>query len=196
MDTQTSKSATIVKFLSAVFSLLFLTGIIFMSLGLSATYPKHILSFKNYTETIEKTDIQAQKDTLSRPAKIIIEDAGINLPVEEAQIRNGVWEVSDINASYLASSAKPGGNGNIVIYGHNKKDIFSNLITSVKLGNEIEIYNEDGKKYKYRVKSVVTVSPDNLELVLPTDYEVLTIYTCTGFLDSERLIITADPILS
>ena len=121
-------------------------------------------------------------------------DLGIDLEVKEASINNGIWEISETTASFLNSSAKPGEGGNIVIYGHNKKDILGKLIGNIKTGMEIQIFSQNGTFFRYETIEIKTVTPNEIGVVLPTDYEILTLYTCTGLLDSKRLIIKAIPI--
>lgn len=128
------------------------------------------------------------------PTKITMNSAKIDLVVEAGQIVDGVWQISYKNATYLTGSSLPTKNGNVVIYGHNKKAIFGKL-PLVKRHDEITVTVKDGREFKYKVSDVITVTPDQIDTVSPTDYPILTIYTCTGFLDSKRLVVKAIPIL-
>ncbi len=128
------------------------------------------------------------------PTKVTISSAKIDLAVEPGAIVDGVWQISYKNATYLTGSSLPTKNGNIVIYGHNKKVIFGRL-PLVKKNDEVTITVKDGRSFKYKVSDISTVTPDKIEAVSPTNYPVLTIYTCTGFLDSKRLVVKAIPIL-
>ena len=63
----------------------------------------------------------------------------------------------------------------------------------IEKGAEIEINDENGNKYSYVVSETLEVSPDKIEYVLPKNEEILTLYTCSGFLDSKRYIVIARP---
>src|SRR3990167_3581976 len=78
------------------------------------------LSFNKSPEVaVQATEtIKGQKPQSLRITKI-----NIDLVIEEGKVNNGKWEVSKDGASHFANSALPGGSGNIVIYGHNKKKI-------------------------------------------------------------------------
>ena len=127
------------------------------------------------------------------PEKIIIDRLGIDVNIVPGKIVDGVWEISPDSATYLVGSSTPQETGNIVIYGHNKKAIFGKL-SVIKMGDEIQIITHDGKIYKYGVNYIKWVNPNEVSVIAPTDFPVLTIYTCTGFLDSYRLVVKAIPL--
>lgn len=157
--------------------------------GFYFSYQKTILSFDQIPWPAE---IVAEEKVLAQPVAIEVESQGIKLPVEEGKIVDGIWEISPTSASHLDISAHPGQEGNIVIYGHNKKAIFGPLLR-IKVGEVIKVRTSDGQVHQYLVESTQTVKPSQIEVVQPTDYEILTVYTCTGILDSERFVIKARP---
>jgi sortase (surface protein transpeptidase) len=55
------------------------------------------------------------------------------------------------------------------------------------------LLDAEGKTAKYIVSETKRVLPNAVEEVLPTDHEVVTVYTCTGFLDSQRFVVKALP---
>lgn len=136
----------------------------------------------------------AEEVRKSSPNRITIPVVKLDLPVEEGVIESGVWQVSKGGASHLVTSANPGEKGNIVIYGHNRSDLFG-PIHWLEVGGEIKVTNQDGEEFVYRIEKTAVVSPDNLFYVLPNkEEEILTLYTCTGFLDSKRYIVVAKPL--
>ena len=151
-------------------------------------YERAVLSFSEAPQAVKSRVNQKPP-----AARIVIDDLGIDLAIEEGRIINGIWEISKKGASHLNISANPGEGGNIVIYGHNKKYIFGSL-PYIWVGDTVKIINKDGETFKYKVAKKTTVKPDDLTYVLPQDEETLTIYTCTGFLDTLRSIIIAKPI--
>lgn len=106
----------------------------------------------------------------------------------------GEWTVSEKHASYLTDSSLPGQPGNIIIYGHNKREILGNL-RALKGYEEITLTMSDGSTRLYRVETISQVSPTQTELLNQTDEEVLTLYTCSGFLDSQRFVVRAKPVI-
>ena len=173
---------------SVIFSLLLLIGLTFLFRGIFLKYKAHILSFNSAPPVVN------QDNNYSDPKRIIVEKAGIDLSIEPSKIENGVWQVSQTGVSFLSSSARPGEGGNIIIYGHNKKHILGNLIGLNLTGELIEIIDDKGESFFYKIEEIKIVDPSDVKVVAPTDYEVLTLYTCTGFLDSKRLVLKAYPI--
>lgn len=42
-----------------------------------------------------------------------------------------------------------------------------------------------------KIVETKTVSPQEVEVLSPTEEAILTLYACTGFLDRERLVVVA-----
>lgn len=105
----------------------------------------------------------------------------------------GVWTISPDQASYLASSARPSQSGNIIIYGHNKREILGN-IRALQGGEQITLTLQNGSRRKYQVVNIAEVKPSETSLLLPTSQETLTLYTCSGPLDSLRFVVQAKPL--
>jgi len=166
---------------------LFVIGLFFLCLSIGwNVYQGRVLSFSSPpTVSQEETKTKA-----SPPTRILIAKFGIDLPVVESQIKNGVWEINPKGGSHLASSAAPSEGGNIILYGHNKKKLFGKVL-GIKKGDEIKIITADNKEYIYTVFDTKTVKPTDTSVLLPTTEEILTFYTCTGFLDTKRFIVTA-----
>lgn len=129
---------------------------------------------------------------VSYPAEILIGER-INIPIVPAGYVNGSWLISDRYANHVTKSATPGNAGNIIIYAHNKASMFGPLHL-VQKGEQITVKTKDGKTHRYRITDTLTVAPSETQFLLPSSTEVLTLYTCTGFLDSMRLIVRAVPI--
>jgi LPXTG-site transpeptidase (sortase) family protein len=117
----------------------------------------------------------------------------IDVDIEPQVYVDGEWTVSPNNASYLTASALPGEIGNIIIYGHNKRTIMGN-IRALKGYEKITVTLADGTTKLYQVQSMKEVSPTRTELLKQTDHEVLTLYTCSGLMDSKRFVVRAIPV--
>ena len=156
--------------------------------ALYLSYRRTILSFQVSPIITATTNVRP-----SEPSHIKINHNPIDLPITPAFIVDGIWETSQEAATHLATSARPGEGSNIIVYGHNLNRLFGPL-TKVKIGDQVEITTIDGHQFLYQVQEIKQVKPSEIELVTPTDYEVLTLYTCVGFLDSQRLVIRAFPV--
>ncbi|KKU10294.1 MAG: Peptidase C60 sortase A and B [Candidatus Woesebacteria bacterium GW2011_GWB1_45_5] len=167
--------------------LLLFLGLFIFFVGASNYYRVRILSFNNAPSgAVVSAD--------DPPVQITIPSIDIDIPVEPASIKDGVWEISYKNATFLNTSGTPESGGNIVVYGHNKKAIFGNL-PYLSLGQKIIVKTQNGKTYEYEAYQKDFVGPDRVDLVSPTTYEELTIYTCWGLFDSQRVVIKAKPVL-
>lgn len=165
-----------------------LAGILLIFVGVFYYfYAETVLSFKASPVVVAQAELRG-----ATPTHITIPNLKVGLDITPTFIQDGIWQVSDTTAAYLESSARPEEGGNIIIYGHNKRELFGPL-RLIKLGDTINLTADDGKQYAYKVAEVRTVSPDAINEVMPTDYEVLTVYTCTGIFDSQRLVIKAYP---
>lgn len=179
-------SKTSKKRLSETSIIAILVGLILFSFGFYKYYRVRVLSFSGGIENIEEIK---QKDI---PVQVIIPSLKIDIPIDLSEIKDGVWGISYKNAAYLASSAAPGGGGNIVIYGHNKRPIFGSL-PYLSIGQKVFIKTQSGKIYVYEVYKKDFVNPDRIDLVSPTNREELTLFTCWGLFDSQRAVIKAKP---
>ncbi len=122
------------------------------------------------------------------PSRILIESVGINLPIVQSEISENKWEVTENGVSYLTSSVIPGEIGNSIMYGHNWTNLLGNLI-KVKTGDNVEIYFEDGSKKIFKITLIQEVSPDDVSILKATTDKRITLYTCSGFLDSKRFVV-------
>jgi LPXTG-site transpeptidase (sortase) family protein len=128
--------------------------------------------------------------TNSMPTRISIPTIGVDLPVIPSKIVRGKWEETTIGVSYIAKSPIPGEIGNSILYGHNWPTLLGDL-PLVKPGDKITIAYQNTKPRRFTVVFINIVSPDTTSVLLPTADRRITLYTCTGFLDSKRLVITA-----
>lgn len=163
-------------------------GFFLLTFGGISYYQVRVLSFSKVPPEVQKSTQQ-----IDLPVEIIIPSIQIDLKVDPGQIKDGVWQISDISATFLNTSAPPGSGGNTVIYGHNKQVIFGNL-PYLSIGQKIMVKTKSGKIYNYVADQKYFVGPDRVDLVSPSDKEELTIYTCYGLFDGERAVVRAKPI--
>lgn len=76
------------------------------------------------------------------------------------------------------------------MYGHNWASILGNL-DKTKIGQEIEVDFANNTTKYFTITGILVVNPSNTSVLLPSTDNRLTLYTCTGFFDTKRLVITA-----
>ncbi len=133
-----------------------------------------------------------QSQELPLPTHIFI-PWNTDADIEPLAFVDGNWQISDTKVTYLVGSARPGEQGNIIIYGHNRREILGN-IRVLKGGEKVTITTADGKQHLYKVTKAVEVEPSKVELLAPSETQILTMYTCSGFWDSLRYIVQATPV--
>lgn len=137
-----------------------------------------------------KIESASVSSTNLEPRAIIIRDLAIELPIYPASIKGAKWEATSKGVSYLSSTPVPGEVGNSVIYGHNWKSILGNLVKA-RPGQAIEVLYSDGSRKEFEIKYTQVVTPDQTQILDQTGDKRITLYTCTGFLDSKRFVVTA-----
>lgn len=161
-------------------------GILLITLSLIwNTYEKTTLSFTSSPEQSITSEIKSKK-----PVELIIPSLSIDLDIKESSISAGNWEINPEGASHLNISSNPGEKGNIIIYGHNKTNLLGKILNIAK-GDQILLKDGQGKSHTYKVDKTLIVNPDDVWILNKSDGEILTLYTCTGFLDSKRFVVVA-----
>lgn len=136
-------------------------------------------------------ELTSEEHPSDPPTRIIIPSRSVDLPVIEAPVIKGYWELSETTASHGVGSANPGEPGNAVIFAHARKGLFLPL-RDIEAGETVYVLTRD-RWHAYTVTETKLVAPDALEVIAPTNDETLTLFTCTGFLDTKRLIVIAKP---
>jgi len=150
------------------------------------------VSFASEPVKIDEKFLEEKKATAKAqqsPNRIVIPSLNINLPVKEAKIVSGFWEVFPDSAGFGLGSAYPDETGNTVIFAHARQGLFLPL-KEIKTGESVLVLTADAW-YSYTVAEIKEVLPSQTEVIGPTDSSILTLYTCSGYADSKRLIVTA-----
>ncbi|HVZ12487.1 MAG TPA: sortase [Patescibacteria group bacterium] len=164
-------------------------GILLIAFGsflMVQRYSPQNLSFENVLET-------PSVSTGTLPRQIVIKKVKINLPIYPAQIQNNSWQATTSGVSYLISSPIPGMLGNSVLYGHNWTSLLGPL-TGVKPGDLVDITYTNGAKKTFKIVYTTVVAPSNTSILDSTGDARITIYTCTGFLDTQRFVAVGKPV--
>ncbi len=124
------------------------------------------------------------------PVRIKINDLRIDLPVIASKIKNNQWETTAKGISWLSTSPIPGTTGNSILYGHNWSSLLGNLVNA-KTGQLITVYYQDGSQKSFEVDALAAVNPNDIHILDPSQDERITLYTCTGLMDSKRFVVVA-----
>ncbi len=138
--------------------------------------------------------------------RILIPVVQIDQPVISVPLRNFgggliTWDVSQLGAraGHFEGTAWFGESGNIVVGMHSEfvdgTDSTGALLYSVNVGDEI-LVELAGAELHYTISEILVVSEEDVSVLLPTDYEQLTLMTChipsyDGSSYAERLIVRA-----
>lgn len=123
-----------------------------------------------------------------KPYKLYIPKIHKTLLISDGVISNDRWMISDTGVSYLTTSPLPGKMGNAVLYGHNLDSILGKL-PSLNEGDLVYVVMNDGTFYKYAIFERKQVEPDAVGILKNSGDFRITIYTCSGFLDSARYVV-------
>lgn len=168
-------------------------GRLFILLSISLFMLGGILVVRRYSPALAfKTDmtegVQIQATVI--PQQIVIPLLKLDLPIVGARISKGVWDTTTVGVSYLARSPVPGEYGNSILYGHNWPTLLGSL-GKLKPGDKILVRYQNAPDRSFTVQFINTVNPDQTYILHPTKDRRITLYTCTGWLDSKRLVVTA-----
>jgi len=141
-------------------------------------------------ENIENFTSTQNLENTTIPTRLIIKGQEINLSIFEANIAQNKWDTTSKGVSFLSSSPAPGQIGNSIIYGHNWNSILGDL-KNVKPGDEILVTLSDGTVKSFEVEFTQTVKPSESSILNNSEDRRLTVYTCSGFLDRNRFVVTA-----
>ena len=149
--------------------------------------------FQRYSpKKLEFENVVQEKTYASeiKPVKLLIPDLKIENGVYGAQVSENKWESTSKGISYLSTSPIPGETGNSILYGHNWNSILGNLV-KVKPGEKIKIVMSNGEERNFLVEYTSVVDPNQTYILSQTKDKRITLYTCTGFLDTKRFVVTA-----
>ena len=170
------------RIVSSFFYLLSFTFLLFAGFFIIQRFQKPSLAFTNVPPVV-----QAVEKNL--PTQIQIVSINLSLPVITSQINNGEWQTTEEGVSYLLGSSRPE-NNNAIFYGHNFPHLLGKL-DNVSIGDRIVLTFMDGSRMQYKVVEKKRVKPSDVSILKPSQEKILTLYTCIGFMDNERLVVVA-----
>lgn len=170
-------------------------------------------AYNTNTVRVEPAEFGSEDERYLPPERLVIPSIELETPVVPTASKryniNGriyeQWVVPDtFAAGWNPSSAYPGQNDNIVLFGHHNVNgaVFAKLHT-LQTGDDVSVYS-GGLEYRYRVSEVLKVKEkdvsfeqmlENARWVGPSEEERLTLVTCWPPYESTyRLIVVAKPV--
>lgn len=140
--------------------------------------------------SLPKVVPQASPQILSglSPVRLSIPSLKIDLPVTSSDIVNGNWTVTTSGVSHLSQSVSPGLPGNSIFYGHNWQSLLGSL-HKIQLQDQIIVSDSTGRSLVFKVSKITKVDPTDVSILDSTTEPTLTLYTCTDFMDTKRLVV-------
>lgn len=135
---------------------------------------------------------------------IIIPKINVSAPIVYADsvAEDEVMKDLESGVVHYANTAKPGENGNAVIFGHSSNDwweagdykfVFA-LLNKLEVGDQVQV-NYSSRKYVYEVTEKKVVAPTEVSVLNQTPNPILTLITCTPPGTAwQRLIVVAKQI--
>jgi sortase A len=172
-------------------------GIFFLIFGALFLIVPYIVPM---TESVEQqtqepirpdTSFTVNSSAYEIPERIVIPSVSIDLDVTPSKLIDGYWETSLSSASFGEGSAAPGIGSNTVVFAHAREGLFLPL-KNIKEGDTVYLLTHS-QHFSYTVDTIAEVNPTDVYTIRPTEDERLTLFTCSGFLDSKRLVVVAKP---
>ena len=150
-------------------------------------YYDQYLLFKTVNSTFSN-ESTVQKGV--KPKRIETSNLSINTAVRVGGFINDKWILTNDSAFFVNTSGKLGEEHNTVIYAHNKPNLFQNL-SKLEVGSVIIVTGGDNNKWKFTVTEKFVITPKEVEKLKTQVPNSLTLFTCNGLFDSERLVVRA-----
>jgi LPXTG-site transpeptidase (sortase) family protein len=124
------------------------------------------------------------------PTRLVLPNVNIDIPITPGSVLDGNWQLSAKSVSLLQIPLQGSNERGYVLYGHNWPVLLGNM-RKVKVGEQLSLNYPDGESKEYAVTSVFRVDADQLSILDLAKPDTLVLYTCIGFLDSQRLVVLA-----
>lgn len=163
-------------------------GVLLAALSISMAFEQYFVPTVDTPNTLHQNSFQ-EDVVFDASSMVAIQLSPRTQPIQlvTAVQENGIWKTNNKAASIITPTAT---NSGVVLYGHNWKKIFQPL-HDLTLGDSITAYSQNGGRANYIVTSIEVVSPQrNSEFPAISSDQIL-LYTCTGFLDLQRLVLIA-----
>ncbi len=157
--------------------------------------------FLNYSLFIDKSKLKIGTDYVSFPEKevelevhspVYLEIPSVNIrSVTATNIVDNTsdWTVYKDRLAFAQGSNVNYASNNLIIYGHATSNLLKNL-KFVKMEDEIIVYTDE-MIFKYKISDFELAFPNETEKIYSLGDTNLSIFTCIGPNDEQRLVIKA-----
>ncbi|MGQ9500533.1 MAG: sortase [Anaerolineae bacterium] len=124
--------------------------------------------------------------------RLVIPKLGVDTPVMLIALRDGTWQVDRLTyeVGHLQGTASPGDPSNIAIAGHvtlaQGGDGPFRYLSQLRQGDEVLVFAGE-RSYRYMVKEMRVVSPEDVQVTFPTAEPTLTLITCANWNRERRV---------
>ena len=126
------------------------------------------------------------------PTRVIFPKLDLSVPLFAVPYAEEKWTVPTGGAAILTNPSAVGASGQ-VIYGHNWRSVFASL-TKASAGDVIATEYANGQRMLYSVTEVFETGSSDRSALTRGSSTSLIVYTCTGWLDSRRVVVVAEPL--
>ncbi len=126
------------------------------------------------------------------PIRIIMPSLELSVPLFAVPYTDERWTIPTGGAAVLTTPEAVGARGQ-VIYGHNWKSILGDLVRT-KVGDVIAVEFANGQRRLYTATIVTTTDANDRAALAQGSENGLVLYSCTGWLDSKRVVVVAEPL--
>lgn len=129
-----------------------------------------------------------------KPAELVIDSLKLKLLVADGVYNpnNGQWTLSKDKAHFALLSTQPNNEeGNTLIYGHYRPEVFAKL-RKITGGAEAAVTTDNGYRFVYTYRSTQTVDPVDTSIFAYRGAPMLTLQTCSGAWMQNRQLYSFD----
>lgn len=152
----------------------------------------HLLNSNSTSTSFASPQDTSAKWEFAVPSQLFIPKIRLSARIISAEKQENTWEVHPHDINYGIGTAIPGEPGNTVIFAHRRRNLFIDL-NKINIGDQIFV-GTSIDFFSYQVIDKFSVNPSEPWPTASTKNDELTLFTCNGTEDKERLIIKARPI--
>jgi len=183
----------------------FVTGAIITAVGLAGTIPSTYFWYRNrqitqvasnsFIPVITKpTVVELPKTITGKPMRLLVPSLGMDLSVEDGiyDAKTGQWTLSLDKVHYALMTVQPNDKqGNTLIYGHYRPEVFAYLHT-IQKGALVKVETENEHIFTYKFSDSRVVNPTDTSVLSYEGKPMLTLQTCTGAFMQNRQLFSFD----
>lgn len=147
--------------------------------------------FTTSTEAKQEIKTESSQTFSGRPVRVIIPSVNINVAIEEGNYfkETKSWNVSKTSAHFANQTSLPNNQeNNTLIYGHNSTNIFGKT-KDLKQGDKLYLETDNNLVFEYQYTDQLKTKPTDISVFAYQGPPRLTLLTCTGFLNKERMFM-------